>query len=163
MSPDGVAHSPRHRAWADVDDALWNDWRWQLRNRVTTLEQLESLIDVTDAERVGGRPEDPARDRIVGCVKAVHGARLGSGLDCVDHDCRARSLPGVEEPRRLLLARNDSHAERHPIAHACGDGQTGAVVTAVGVADGYHDAPVTRHRRWTSSVRKCVAHEMQGS
>lgn len=53
MSPDGSACSPRHPAWADVDDAAWNDWRWQLRNRVTTLAQLETLLDVTDAERGG--------------------------------------------------------------------------------------------------------------
>jgi lysine 2,3-aminomutase len=29
----------------------WNDWRWQNRNRIRGLEQLERMIRVTDAER----------------------------------------------------------------------------------------------------------------
>src|SRR5690606_26545352 len=41
--------------WAGVPDATWDDWRWQLRNRVTTLEALEALIELTDAEREGIR------------------------------------------------------------------------------------------------------------
>jgi lysine 2,3-aminomutase len=31
--------------------ADWNDWRWQNRNRIRSLEQLERVIRVTDAER----------------------------------------------------------------------------------------------------------------
>ncbi len=53
MSAELSGDSPRHPAWRSVPDASWNDWRWQLRNRVTTLEALEGLIDVTDAERRG--------------------------------------------------------------------------------------------------------------
>ena len=26
--------------WHDVSDADWNDWRWQLKHRITTPEQL---------------------------------------------------------------------------------------------------------------------------
>jgi lysine 2,3-aminomutase len=39
--------------WAHVSDAEWNDWRWQLRNRITTLEQLERLMPLTREERLG--------------------------------------------------------------------------------------------------------------
>ena len=53
MSRDGSGDSPRHPAWAEIVDDSWNDWRWQLRHRVTTLAQLETLIAVTDAERNG--------------------------------------------------------------------------------------------------------------
>jgi lysine 2,3-aminomutase len=60
MSP-GVTHpgvtvpteSRRHPRWADVPDAQWSDWRWQMRQRVTTLDELERLIEVTPAEREG--------------------------------------------------------------------------------------------------------------
>ena len=31
----------------------WNDWRWQLRNMVTRVEQLTRLIDLSDDERAG--------------------------------------------------------------------------------------------------------------
>src|SRR5512138_2783234 len=37
--------------WKDVPDALWNDWHWQQRERVTRLAQLEQVIRVTDDER----------------------------------------------------------------------------------------------------------------
>jgi len=37
--------------WKDVPDALWNDWHWQQRERVTGLEKLETVIHVTDEER----------------------------------------------------------------------------------------------------------------
>lgn len=37
--------------WKDVPDALWNDWHWQQRERVTRLEELERVIHVTEEER----------------------------------------------------------------------------------------------------------------
>ncbi len=40
--------------WHHLPDSDWNDWRWQLKNRVTTLEQLERLLpSLTPAERAG--------------------------------------------------------------------------------------------------------------
>jgi len=30
--------------WANVSDANWNDWHWQLKNRITSLEQLQLLL-----------------------------------------------------------------------------------------------------------------------
>lgn len=49
MSPP----TPRHPAWSDVPEAVWADWRWQQRNRVTTLAELERLVTLTPAERRG--------------------------------------------------------------------------------------------------------------
>ena len=43
----------RHPSWSHVPDAQWNDWRWQLRERITTLSQLEPLLELTDEERQG--------------------------------------------------------------------------------------------------------------
>jgi lysine 2,3-aminomutase len=55
MSPGVVVptESNRHPRWADVPDAMWSDWRWQMRQRVTTLEALAELIDVTPDEQAG--------------------------------------------------------------------------------------------------------------
>jgi len=39
--------------WKNVSEADWNDWRWQLKNRITTLEGLEGRIQLTPAERAG--------------------------------------------------------------------------------------------------------------
>src|SRR5678810_1353817 len=36
---DFVSHAPGY--WSDAAPELWNDWKWQLKNRITTLAQLE--------------------------------------------------------------------------------------------------------------------------
>ncbi len=37
----------------DVSAAEWGDWRWQLRHRLETLEELEQFVELTDEERRG--------------------------------------------------------------------------------------------------------------
>ena len=40
--------------WSNVSDENWNDWRWQLKNRITTVEQLEKFLPtLTPEERAG--------------------------------------------------------------------------------------------------------------
>ena len=39
--------------WPDVPSEQWNDWKWQLKNRVTTLAQLEQHLVLTPSERAG--------------------------------------------------------------------------------------------------------------
>ncbi|HLP08040.1 MAG TPA: KamA family radical SAM protein [Opitutaceae bacterium] len=39
--------------WNHVPAEQWNDWAWQLKNRVTTLADLESRLDLTPEERAG--------------------------------------------------------------------------------------------------------------
>ena len=39
--------------WKDVSPAEWSDWKWQLRNRITTLEGLEKHLVLTPEERAG--------------------------------------------------------------------------------------------------------------
>ncbi len=45
--------TPRPRIWVNVPDEKWNDWRWQLSNRVNDLELLETFIHLTDEEVEG--------------------------------------------------------------------------------------------------------------
>ncbi len=42
--------------WKDVTDEQWNDWKWQVKNRLTTIEQIEQVLNLTEKER-----EDIAR------------------------------------------------------------------------------------------------------
>jgi len=37
--------------WKGLPDAIWNDWHWQQRERITALAQLERVIHVTHDER----------------------------------------------------------------------------------------------------------------
>ncbi|MCD6159119.1 MAG: lysine 2,3-aminomutase [Kosmotoga sp.] len=47
--------------WKDVSKDNWNDWKWQVRNRITTLEGLRQVINITDEEALG----------IENCLKAL--------------------------------------------------------------------------------------------
>lgn len=39
--------------WSDVPAAQWQDWTWQLKNRITTLDELERRVRLTPEERRG--------------------------------------------------------------------------------------------------------------
>lgn len=39
--------------WADVPEPRWNDWHWQMINRITSLEQLQEIITL-DTESLPG-------------------------------------------------------------------------------------------------------------
>ena len=41
----------RAPAYADVPDEKWNNWRWQLSNRINTVEEFEKVIPLTESER----------------------------------------------------------------------------------------------------------------
>src|SRR4030065_2469472 len=43
--------SKRAPYYADVSDEKWNNWRWQLSNRINTVEEFEKVIPLTDSER----------------------------------------------------------------------------------------------------------------
>lgn len=36
--------------WKDVTEEEWNDWQWQVRNRITDVATLKKVINVTDQE-----------------------------------------------------------------------------------------------------------------
>ncbi len=40
--------------WADVPEAQWADWHWQLKNRITTVEQLQRLMPTLTPEEHSG-------------------------------------------------------------------------------------------------------------
>jgi len=57
-SLDPARHEKARRAAAtkiaevvDSSHPKWNDWRWQLRNRLSSQAELEALLDLTDDER----------------------------------------------------------------------------------------------------------------
>ncbi len=39
--------------WDHIPEQDWKNWTWQLRNRITTIEQLESYMELTPDEREG--------------------------------------------------------------------------------------------------------------
>ena len=43
--------SKRAPIFKDIPDEKWNDWRWQLSNRINTPEEFERVIPLTESER----------------------------------------------------------------------------------------------------------------
>lgn len=41
----------RERFYPDASDADWDDWRWQSRHRIKTLEQFERILELSPEER----------------------------------------------------------------------------------------------------------------
>ena len=50
-----MTESRRKYYFPDVSDEDWNDWHWQVRNRIETLEQLKALVKLTPEEEEGVR------------------------------------------------------------------------------------------------------------
>ena len=48
-----MAESRRKQLFPDVTDEQWNDWKWQVRNRIETLEDLKKYISLTPEEEEG--------------------------------------------------------------------------------------------------------------
>ena len=47
-------HSAGRGFWANVSDHDWNDWRWQLKHRITSLEQLQRFLPTLTPEEYAG-------------------------------------------------------------------------------------------------------------
>ncbi len=51
LDPTFISHAPGY--WSDDANDSWNDHRWQLRNRVDSLADLDARLNLTDEERAG--------------------------------------------------------------------------------------------------------------
>jgi lysine 2,3-aminomutase len=82
------------QVWAGVSEKEWNDWRWQLRHRITTLEQLKEIIDLTPEETEGIRH---SKGRLALAVTPY----FASLMDPTNPNCpiRRQAIPRIEEIR----------------------------------------------------------------
>ncbi len=82
-------------SWGSVLPSDWNDWSWQLRNRIQTLEQLEKRLPLSGEERAG---------TILAGKKLALGItpHFFSLIDPKDPDCpiRRQVVPRIEEASR---------------------------------------------------------------
>jgi len=49
--PPGKTTTTRYRFFGDIPGDVWNDWKWQFRNRVTCVEQLSQFIPLSAEEQ----------------------------------------------------------------------------------------------------------------
>jgi hypothetical protein len=45
--PPSIERTPRPALWADVPDEKWDNWHWQLANRLNSLDELAQIINLT--------------------------------------------------------------------------------------------------------------------
>jgi lysine 2,3-aminomutase len=78
--------------WQGVSEREWNDWRWQLRHRVTTLEQLKEILELTPEEAEGIQH---SKGRLAMAVTPY----FVSLMDPVNPNCpiRRQAIPRMEE------------------------------------------------------------------
>jgi lysine 2,3-aminomutase len=48
--PPGSSAHGRHQLFGNVPDSSWNDWKWQFRNRIVTVDQLKKLVSLSSEE-----------------------------------------------------------------------------------------------------------------
>lgn len=39
--------------WKDISQSQWNDWKWQVTNRIVSVEQLKQVVELTEDEITG--------------------------------------------------------------------------------------------------------------
>ncbi|MCQ2384340.1 MAG: lysine 2,3-aminomutase [Paludibacteraceae bacterium] len=119
----------RQTMFPNVSDKDWNDWRWQVRNRIETLEELKKYVNLTPEEEEGvakslktlrmaitpyylslidlNNPYDPVRRQCVPTINELHQA----AADLLDplHEDSDSPVPGLTHryPDRVLLLVTD--------------------------------------------------------
>jgi len=86
-------------AWKGISEKEWNDWRWQLRHRVTTLEQLQEILQLIPEEIEGIKQ---SKGRLALAVTPY----FVSLMDPSNPNCpiRRQAVPRIEE---CHLSKND--------------------------------------------------------
>ncbi|MBA2489539.1 MAG: lysine 2,3-aminomutase [Chloroflexi bacterium] len=109
LGPDGKpAVSRRAPQWADVPAEKWDDWRWQLSNRVNDLAQIEAILALTDEEREGLSATDKFRVDITPYFISL------IDPDDPDDPIRRQVIPLGREHQAFTAMMEDSLAEdRH--------------------------------------------------
>lgn len=119
----------RKELFPQVTDEQWNDWYWQVKNRIETLDQLKQYISLTEEEQEGVRvalktlrmaitpyylslidpnnPNDPVRRQAIPSIKETHQA----SADLLDplHEDEDSPVPGITHryPDRVLFLITD--------------------------------------------------------
>ncbi|MBR5831444.1 MAG: lysine 2,3-aminomutase [Bacteroidales bacterium] len=119
----------RAELFPNVTDEQWNDWKWQVKNRIETLEELNKYVNLTEEEQEGVRkslqtlrmaitpyylslidpndPNDPVRRQAIPTEAETH----ISAADLQDplHEDEDSPTPGLTHryPDRVLLLITD--------------------------------------------------------
>src|SRR5437667_12608139 len=114
-----VSHAPGY--WSNTAPELWNDWKWQLKNRVTTLAQLEKHVELSEAERSG---------------VLLSGDELALAVTPHFFNLVPRDNPGDPIRRQVIPRIEETWRMPYDMADSCGEDSN---MTVTGLAHRYHD------------------------
>ncbi|MBD3272543.1 MAG: KamA family radical SAM protein [Elusimicrobia bacterium] len=100
----GQQHTDRHQA--SPDTVLWSDWRWQVRNRIVRLEELEKWINPNEEERKAVRYS-------AGRLKMAITPHFASLMDTDDPWCPIR--------RQAVPVPDEFKTSSHDLKDPCGE------------------------------------------
>ncbi len=127
--PPGTSATTKRRFFGHVSDENWQDWRWQFRNRITTVEELAKYIPLSVDEQAQIRlvtatypfaitpyylslidldsPDDPVRKQAVPSYQEV--ALADMGMEDPLEEKRDSVVPGLVHryPDRVLMVLTD--------------------------------------------------------
>lgn len=91
--------------WKNVTEEQWQDWRWQVANRLTTLEDLKQVVPLTPEEEEG----------VVNCLKSLRMAITPYYASLIDVDNPACPVRKQAVPTALELhhSQNDMSDPLH--------------------------------------------------
>jgi lysine 2,3-aminomutase len=92
--------------YKEINPLDWEDWRWQMRNRITKLEQISQVVNLTKEEEEGIKN---AKGHMAMAV-TPYWATL---LDPEDRNCPIR--------RQCIPTQNEFHISPYEMADPCGE------------------------------------------
>src|SRR6056297_2157746 len=82
----------KYQIWNDVKEEEWNDWHWQVKNRITDVETLQKVIDINDEEK-------KEIESSLNTLRMAITPYYASLMDYSDRDCpiRKQAVPTAKE------------------------------------------------------------------
>lgn len=101
-----IAQNSRPAIWRNVEDEKWNDWKWQLANRITTSSQLKDIFGIGSDEQ---KQIDMCLERFRMSITPYY----ASLMDVNDKNCpvRQQCIPTEKELHKNPGELNDPLAE----------------------------------------------------
>ena len=106
FNPRSVAFLARY--YPHVKPSQWNDWRWQLKHRISSLAELERMVTLSDQEREALRP---GQSMLPMAVTPYYLSLVDSRNP--EDPLRRCVIPTMEEHRILPCEQGDPLAEDH--------------------------------------------------
>ncbi|MBV7272535.1 lysine 2,3-aminomutase [Clostridium thailandense] len=91
--------------WREVTEKQWNSWEWQIANRITTVEELEKVVRLTEEEKRGIKAS-------LKKLKMAITPYYATLIDVNDYNCpiRRQAIPTIEETK---ISKYDSSDPLH--------------------------------------------------